>query len=108
MTKAELLKWLQDEYRQWEALLDQIGPARMDQPGVNGHWSMKDIAAHLTGWQRRVVANLQAAQRGEPEPPPPWPTRSTFISSSSPSSKASPTTSGLSRRAGVLPRVGGR
>ena len=25
------------------------------------------------GWQRRAVANLQAAQRGEPEPPPPWP-----------------------------------
>ncbi len=72
-TKSELLKWLQDEYRQWEGLLDQIGSARMDQPGVNGHWSMKDIVTHLTGWQRRVVANLQAAQRGEPEPPPPWP-----------------------------------
>src|SRR6266498_2737739 len=40
-TKSELLKWLQEEYRQWEALLDQIGPARMDQPGVNGDWSMK-------------------------------------------------------------------
>jgi uncharacterized damage-inducible protein DinB len=72
-TKSELLKWLQDEYQQWEALLDQIGPARMDQGGVAGHWSMKDIVAHLTGWQRRVVANLQAAQRGEPEPPPHWP-----------------------------------
>ena len=73
MNKSELLKWLQEEYRQWEAFLDQIGPARMDQPGVNGDWSMKDIVAHLTGWQRRVVARLQAAQRSEPEPPPPWP-----------------------------------
>ena len=73
MNKSELLKWLQEEDRQWEALLDQIGEARMDQPGVNGDWSMKDIVAHLTGWQRRVVANLQAAQRGEPAPPPHWP-----------------------------------
>ncbi len=73
MKKSELLNWLRDEYRQWEVLLDQIGLARMVQPGVNGDWSIKDIAAHLTGWQRRVVANLQAAQRGEPEPPPHWP-----------------------------------
>jgi hypothetical protein len=73
MQKSELLNRLQGEYRQWEALLDQIGEARMDQGGVNGDWSMKDIVAHLTGWQHRVVANLQAAQRGEPEPSPPWP-----------------------------------
>jgi hypothetical protein len=40
---------------------------------VAGDWSMKDIAAHLTGWQPRLIARIQAAQRGEPEPPPPWP-----------------------------------
>ena len=73
MNKSELLHWLQDEYQQWETLLDQIGPAQMDQPGVNGDWSMKDIVAHLTGWNRRLIANIQAAQRGEGEPPPPWP-----------------------------------
>ena len=73
MHKSELLKWLQDEYQQWEVFLDQISPTRMDQPGVNGDWSMKDIVAHLTGWNRRLVDRLQAAQRGEPEPPPPWP-----------------------------------
>src|SRR3954454_24668701 len=73
MKKAELLHWLQDEYRQWEALLDQIGPARMDQPGVNGQWSIKDLIAHLTGWQPRLISRIQAAQRHEPEPPPPWP-----------------------------------
>jgi len=73
MKKSELLDWLREEYRQWEALLDEIGPARMEQPGVNGDWSMKDIVAHLTGWQPGVTAGLQAAQRGEAESPPPWP-----------------------------------
>lgn len=73
MNKAELLSGLQEGYQNWRALLDQIGPARMDQPGVAGHWSIKDIVAHLTGWRRRTVARLQAVQRGEPEPPPPWP-----------------------------------
>jgi hypothetical protein len=73
MQKSDLLKWLREANQQWEALLDQIGEARMDQPGVNGDWSMKDIVAHLTGWNRNLVARLQAALRGEPEPPSPWP-----------------------------------
>lgn len=58
MTKSELLNWLQEEYQQWEALLREIGPERMGHPGVNGNWSMKDMAAHLTGWHRHLVARL--------------------------------------------------
>jgi len=73
MKKSELLNWLQDEYQQWEVFLDQIGPTRMDQAGVNGDWSMRDIIAHLTGWQQWLVARVKAAKRSEPEPPPPWP-----------------------------------
>ena len=73
MEKSELLTWLQEEYQQWEAFLDQIGPTRMELPGVNGDWSVKDLVAHLTGSQPRLIARIQAAQRGEPEPPPPWP-----------------------------------
>ena len=74
MKKSELLNWLQEEYRQWEALLEEIGTARMDQPGVNGDWSFKDMVAHLYyGWQPRLITRIQAAQRGEPEPPPPCP-----------------------------------
>ena len=73
MKKSELLNWLREQYQQWEVLLDQIGPERIEQSGVSGDWSMKDIVAHLTGWNRHLVARLQAAQRGEPEPPPPWP-----------------------------------
>ena len=73
MNKSDLLSGLKDEYKQWQALLDQIGPERMDQPDVAGHWSIKDIVAHLTGWRRRTLARFQAVQRGELEPPPPWP-----------------------------------
>ena len=69
MNKSELLNSLQEEYQQWQVFLDQIGPARMDRPGVNGDWSMKDIVAHLTGWNRWLVTRLQAAQRSEPPAP---------------------------------------
>jgi hypothetical protein len=73
MNKTELIAGLQTEYQNWQILLDQIGLERMDQSGVAGNWSIKDIVAHLTGWRRRTVARLQAVQRGESEPPPPWP-----------------------------------
>ena len=73
MNKSEYLIWLDEHYRRWEALLAEIGPERLDQPGVNGNWSMADIIAHLTGWNRKLVADLQAAQRGDPTPAPPWP-----------------------------------
>src|SRR5512140_1258995 len=73
MTKADVLRDLDEENRQWEALLDSIGEARMDQPGVAGHWSIKDIVAHITSWRRRTVARLQAVAHGEPQPAPMWP-----------------------------------
>jgi hypothetical protein len=73
MSKAELIRDLEEENKRWEALLAGIGEGRMDQPGVAGHWSIKDIVAHLMSWRRRTVARLQAAARGEQEPPPYWP-----------------------------------
>lgn len=73
MTKAKLLADLHHEQEQWEALLNQIGEARMDQPDVAGGWSIKDIVAHLTGWRQRTVARLQAAQHGEDDFAVPWP-----------------------------------
>jgi hypothetical protein len=73
MKKSELLDWLREEYQQWQALLEKIGPMRMEQPGANGHWSVKDLVAHMFFWQPRLITRIQAAQRNEPEPPPPWP-----------------------------------
>jgi hypothetical protein len=73
MNKSELLNWLQQQNRQWEAFLDRIGEERMDQGGVAGDWSIKDIIAHLAVWQRGLNARLQAALRGEGEPPSLWP-----------------------------------
>jgi hypothetical protein len=73
MKKSDVLNWLQEEHKKWEALLKQIGPTRMEQAGVNGDWSMKELVGHLNGWNRKLVARFQAAQRGEPEPTSPWP-----------------------------------
>lgn len=73
MKKSELLQWLQVEYQQWQAFLSEIDPARLEEPGVAAHWSIKDMIAHLNGWQPRLIARIQAAQQGKPEPTTPWP-----------------------------------
>lgn len=73
MNKSDLLDYLCQENKRWEALLNQIGVERMELPGVNGAWSMKDLVAHLTTWNRWLVARLQAAQSHQTEPHPPWP-----------------------------------
>src|SRR5260221_1202803 len=72
-SKDQLLSALQNEQAGWKRLLDDIGEARMIEPGVAGEWSIKDIVAHLTAWRRRTVGRFQAALRHEPTPPPPWP-----------------------------------
>lgn len=73
MRRAELLAELQSEQKAWEGLLAQVGEARMDEPGVQGEWSIKDIVAHLTAWRRRTVRRLEAAATGQPEPAHDWP-----------------------------------
>jgi hypothetical protein len=73
MTKDELFAWIETERGAWNALVARVGEGRMDEPGPMGAWTFKDLAAHLTGWRERTIRRLEAAARGEPEPPPPWP-----------------------------------
>jgi hypothetical protein len=73
MDKADLLDILKTARADWDALLEQAGEARLTQPGVVGDWSVKDVVAHLTAWERRPLEWLQAARRGDAPVPAPWP-----------------------------------
>ena len=73
MRRAELVQELNSEQQAWEALLAEIGPDRMEEAGVAGAWSIKDVVAHLTAWRRRTVGRLEAVARGRPEPAHEWP-----------------------------------
>lgn len=55
MTGARLVGLLDAERTRWHALLAQVGAARMEEPGVEGTWSVKELVAHLTFYERRVV-----------------------------------------------------
>jgi uncharacterized protein (TIGR03083 family) len=60
MNKTEFLETLQRERAQWEALLAQVDPDRMTQPGVVGEWSVKDIIAHVSWGEREMVGVCRA------------------------------------------------
>ncbi len=72
-SKQELIETLGTQRGIWEALLRQVGPNRMELRGVTGEWSVKDIVAHVTAWERRPVASLKAVQTRTWPQPPEWP-----------------------------------
>jgi hypothetical protein len=59
MTGSRLVEILRAERVQWNALLDQVGLDRIDIPGVEGEWSVKQLVAHLTWYERAVVEAAQ-------------------------------------------------
>ena len=73
MRRAEVLAELKSENEAWERLLADIGEDRMEEPGVAGPWSIKDIVAHLAAWRRRTVGRIEAVANAQPEPAPEWP-----------------------------------
>ncbi|MFN8376413.1 MAG: DinB family protein [Anaerolineae bacterium] len=65
MDKRTLVKTLRTKRAEWESLLAQVDEARMVEPGAAGHWSVKDIIAHITQYESWMLANLQALRQGE-------------------------------------------
>jgi hypothetical protein len=67
--KQELIEQYRQWRSDWEALVQQVGEERMDQPGRDGGWSFKDLAAHLGYWWGFEASRLEAALNGEPLAP---------------------------------------
>jgi hypothetical protein len=66
--KAKSITLLSEVFERWEALLANLGEARITAPGLPGGWSLKDVIAHLWAWQQLSIARLEAAlQEREPE-----------------------------------------
>jgi hypothetical protein len=57
-TKAMLLKEMEDGRQEWETFLGQIAQQRLEVPGVEGSFSIKDIVAHVAGYEQYAVALL--------------------------------------------------
>src|SRR5436853_1562808 len=65
MTKAKLLETIRDARVRWEGLLAEVGEERMQIPGVEGNWSVKDIIAHVSYFESGMTRWLNSALTGE-------------------------------------------
>jgi hypothetical protein len=73
MTRGELLDRIATSYANWQALVVRVPRARMTGPGFAGAWSLKDVIAHITVYERWTADNLEASERGERLPDEvPW------------------------------------
>ncbi len=57
MTRDEFLRRLKAEREAWEKLLGQVPREHMEEPGVAGAWSVKDLIAHIT-WHEKEMCDL--------------------------------------------------
>jgi hypothetical protein len=76
MTKTRTLELMQSEREAFERLLGELSDQQMTRSGVENSWSVKDILAHITEWERLMVQWIQESVRGEvpqrPAPGTPW------------------------------------
>src|SRR5258708_3513856 len=63
MTGARLASILQAERTRWNTLLAQVGLERMDVPGVEGEWSVKEVGARRTWYEESIVEGAQPGLR---------------------------------------------
>lgn len=72
MTKARLLDKMREGRAHLEALVSSVPRDRMTERGAPSEWSVKDVLAHLSSWDRYLLAWLEADARGQrpnlPEP----------------------------------------
>lgn len=69
MRKSQFLVRLQNERDAWERILNYVGAARLGIGGVSGHWSVRDIVAHIMVREQHLADRLHELQLGESLPP---------------------------------------
>ncbi len=70
-TKAQLLTEIRAEWARFETLLGGLNDDQMTTPGVQDAWSIKDMLAHITVWEKVLLDRLQAVSAGQATQYPP-------------------------------------
>jgi hypothetical protein len=59
MNKSKLVETLRKERQTWDALLAEVARHGMTEPGLAGHWSAKDLIAHVTWYERETASMIE-------------------------------------------------
>jgi hypothetical protein len=62
--RKQLLEQAEQEYAGLKTAIADLNEGEMRQVWL-GHWSVRDILAHLTGWHAEMIPALERLQRGE-------------------------------------------
>ena len=64
LTVAGAIERISQAHERWLDLTAPVPPEAWEQPGAFEQWSLKQVAAHLSFWQRRLMAFAEAASSG--------------------------------------------
>lgn len=64
MDKTELLTVLRKSHEDFLQAIEGLTEEEINEPGVNGDWSVKDILSHLTRWEAELVKLLWQTSQG--------------------------------------------
>jgi uncharacterized protein (TIGR03083 family) len=61
-TTAELIESVRREWAVWDAFVAGLDPARLTEPTNAAGWTIKDVIAHLTWFERETVALVRSRE----------------------------------------------
>jgi hypothetical protein len=68
LKKEELLGRVNEVHRRVTSVLNELTERQATRVGLNAHWSVKDLLAHLTSWKERGAAELVRIENGTWQP----------------------------------------
>ena len=60
-SSKEVVRKIDCSWRELQSALAEVPGDRMEEPGVVGSWSTKDVLGHVTTWEAEMMANVQRA-----------------------------------------------
>ncbi len=67
MKKSEFLSRVRETRAELDALVARVPSRQMEQPGVNQHWTVKDLLAHIAWYELEMIDILQTRVFGGSE-----------------------------------------
>lgn len=74
--KEHILAALREQLDNWEELLARLSEQQITTPQFDFNWSIKDVIAHLWGWQQISIARMEAGVQDRQPELPEWITES--------------------------------
>jgi hypothetical protein len=70
--KGHILTAMREQFERWEELLSKLSEEQISTPRFDLGWSIKDVMAHLWGWQQISVARMEGGLHDREPQFPAW------------------------------------